>query len=109
MNSCVIVVSDVGSDFFSRLVEVVINIHRELTLNRSKARFHEGIVVAVVSSTHALGDLPLFEQLTILSSCVLAAAIAVMNQSISWPPIGNRGSQWRENELLLHGHFYVPN
>ena len=79
MNPLVVVVSDVVRYFFASCFEIVVGIHFKLSLDGSKAALHEGVVVAVIGATHALFDLPLLEQSTIVLACVLAATIGVVH------------------------------
>ena len=54
MSTFYVVVRDVGFDIAGGFFDAVVFGHFEFVLDRSKARFHEGIVIAVIGSGHAL-------------------------------------------------------
>jgi hypothetical protein len=80
-----VVVGDVGLDGLQRGGMVFVFGHFEFCLECSEARFHEGVVVAVVGPTHALTHRGTAHHTAVSRACILAAAICMVNQVFTWP------------------------
>ena len=80
MLSFEVVVGEVGTDLFQGCPMVFIFGHFQLGLDGSEARFHEGVVVAVACTAHALTHLSAPQHGAVFLACVLSATIGVMNQ-----------------------------
>jgi len=76
--------------------------HFEFGLDGSEARFDEGVVIAVVGAAHALADRGAAEHGPVAMTGVLAAAIAVMNQTGRRLSGTDRLVQGLENDGLAH-------
>ena len=74
-----VVVVEVVGDFTLCGPLVVIFGHFEFGLDGSEARFHEGVVVAVVGAVHALPEVSAAQEAAVASAGILTATIGVMN------------------------------
>ena len=108
MSTFNVVVRDVGFDIASGFFDAVVFGHFEFLLDRSKARFHEGIVVTVIGSGHTLTHTSSLKNLSVLLGRVLTATISVMNQTRVWLPIGNGVAERLRYEFFCHVLIHVP-
>ena len=102
------VVVDVVTDLVSCHPMVFVFGHFQFGFDRSEARFHEGIVVAVVGAVHALAERGPSQQSAIPCAGVLAAAIGVVDQIGGRLSLTDRHPQRREYEIFRHGFVEIP-
>ena len=79
-----IIVSDVLAYFFLCNPLVLVRCHFQLRFDRSKTRFHERVVIAIVGATHALFHARSTKHLAVLFAGVLSAAIGVVDETRLW-------------------------
>src|SRR5881394_1017311 len=102
MSSVVVVVGEVAGDVMSGQAAVLVFGHFEFGLDGAEAGFHEGVVVAVSGAAHALAKLRSAEDGPIVLAGVLAAAVAVVDETGGWLPIADRMGQRIQDERFGH-------
>ena len=97
-----VVVSEVAGDLVSGLSAVMVFGHFQFGLDGAEAGFHEGVVVAVGGPAHALAELGSAQNGAISMAGVLAAAIAVVDESRRWLPVTDGLLEGFEDERVGH-------
>jgi len=80
----------------------------ELDLESRPEALRAGVVMAVAAPAHADGDAGLAEFLPVIAAGILAAPIAVMDQALGRPAIGQRHVERSDDQGGLHGRIHGP-
>src|SRR6056297_4156911 len=83
MDTIDVVIADVGSDLSKCVGMPGVVLHRKFGFDRSEATFHECVVVAVACRRHALTHRSSDQHCSISLGGVLAATVAVMDQTVT--------------------------
>src|SRR5690348_11661357 len=102
MTTLQIVVAHIRPNLSDRLPPARVLHQLQLRLYRPEARLYERIVVTVPRRTHALPDPRATQHLTIPTTRVLPAPVAVVDQSRRRLTITDRSLQSAQHQFLVH-------
>lgn len=103
-----VVVGDVLADLTPGGSMMFVFGHFEFCLERSKTRFHEGIVITVAGAVHALSGACPAEDGTITAAGILTSSIRVVNQIWFWLSFSDGGLECGNHQFLRHHLIQMP-